>query len=170
MEHQLESRLSLGQVQAIARDLHHDEGGIAEMFACMKQTDDARVAYNAAWVLSHLSKEDKLLYLAPRYGELVRLATSEMLCFRRALVLSILADLPTGDEPNVELLDYCLAHMTDMKESDSSRSAMIKLAARMCKPYPELCRELRESLEMMPAGMPQSIVAAKRKALKWILK
>ena len=166
----MESRLSLGQVQAIARDLHHDECGIAEMFACMKQTDDARVAYNAAWVLSHLSKEDKLLYLAPRYGELVRLATSEMLCFRRALVLSILADLPTGDEPNVELLDYCLAHMTDMKESDSSRSAMIKLAARMCKPYPELCRELRESLEMMPAGMPQSIVAAKRKALKWILK
>ena len=166
----MESRLSLGQVQAIARDLHYDEGGIAEMFACMKQTDDARVAYNAAWVLSHLSKEDKLLYLAPRYGELVRLATSETLCFRRALVLSILADLPIDDEPNVELLDYCLAHITDMKESDSSRSAMIKLAARMCKPYSELCRELRETLEMMPAGMPQSIVAAKRKALKWILK
>ena len=166
----MESRLSLGQVQAIARDLHYDEGGIAEKFARMKQTDDARIAYNAAWVLSHLSKEDKLLYLAPRYGELVRLATFETLCFRRALVLSILADLPTDDEPNVELLDYCLAHITDMKESDSSRSAMIKLAAKMCKPYPELCRELRETLEMMPAGEKQSIEAAKRKALKWILK
>lgn len=170
MEYWLESRFSLGQVQAIARDLHHDEGGIAEMFARMKQTDDARVAYNAAWVLSHLSKEDKLFYLAPRYGELVRLATSETLCFRRALVLSILADLPIGDEPNVELLDYCLAHITDMKECDSARSVMIKLAARMCKPYSELCRELRMSLEMMPAGEKQSIVAAKRKALKWILK
>ena len=44
MEYRLESRLSLGQVQAIARDLHHDEGGRAEMFARMKQTDEARVA------------------------------------------------------------------------------------------------------------------------------
>lgn len=70
-------------------------------------------------------------------------------------MLSILADLPVGDEPNAELLDYCLAHITDMKESDSTRSAMIKLAARMCMPYPELCRELRESLEMMPAGCPK---------------
>lgn len=170
MKIRLEFRLSKGSVMAMACGLHHDECGIADIFAQMTQTVDSRVAYNAAWVLSHLSKEDKLLYLAPRYGELVRLATSETLCFRRALVLSILADLPTGDEPNIDLLDYCLAHMTDMKESDSSRSTMIKLAARMCKPYPELCRELRETLEMMPAGMPQSIVAAKRKALKWILK
>ena len=120
---------------AIAHNLHHDECGIEAMFTAMKQADNPRVAYNAAWVLSHLSKEDKRIYLLPHYEELVDMATSAELCFRRGLILTILTDLPTN-EPNGKLLDFCLTRMDDTKESDGSRSAMIKLAARMCKPYP----------------------------------
>ena len=132
-------RLSKAQVIAIANNLHHDECGIEAMFTTMKQADNPRVAYNAAWVLSLLSKEDKKIYLLPYYGELVDMATSAELCFRRGLILTILADLP-ANELNSNLLDFCLIHMIDPKESDGSRSAMIKLAARMCKPYPELCK------------------------------
>lgn len=137
------------------------------MFTTMKQADNPRVAYNAAWVLSHLSREDKRIYLLPHYGELVDMATSAELCFRRGLMLAILADLP-ANEPKGELLDYCLTHLADSKESDSSRAAMIKLTARMCKPYPELCEELALCLDMMPQDSSPSIAAAKRKALKLI--
>ena len=163
----LDIRLSKAQVMAIANNLHHDECGIEAMFTAMKQADNPRVAYNAAWVLSHLSKEDKRIYLLPHYGELVDMATSAELCFRRGLVLTILADLPTN-EPNGNLLDFCLTHLTDPKESDGSRSAMIKLAASMCKPYPELCKELALCLDMMPQDSSPSIAAAKRNALKMI--
>ena len=152
---------------AMASNLHHDECGIEAMFTTMKRADNPRVAYNAAWVLSHLSKEDKRIYLLPRYEELVDMATSSELCFRRGLILAILTDLPK-DEPNGELLDYCLTRLADSKENDSSRAAMIKLAARMCKPYPELCEELALCLDMMPQDSSPSIAAAKRNALKLI--
>ena len=165
----LNIRLSKVQVTAIANNLHHDECGIGAMFTAMKQADNPRVAHNAAWVLSHLSKEDKRIYLLPYYGELVDIATSAELCFRRGLILIILADFPIN-EPNGKLLDFCLIHMIDPKESDGSRSAMIKLAARMCKPYPELCKELALSLDIMPQDSSPSIAAAKRNALKMIQK
>ena len=165
----LDIRLSKAQVMAIAGNLHHDECGIEAMFTAMKQANNPRVAYNVAWVLSHLSKEEKKIYLLPHYEELVNMATSAELCFRRGLILAILADLPTN-EPNGKLLDFCLTHLTDPKESDGSRSAMIKLAARMCKPYPELCKELMLCLDMMPQDSSPSIAAAKRNALKLIRK
>lgn len=163
----LDIRLSKAQVMAIANNLHCDECGIEALFIAMKQASTPRVAYNAAWVLSHLSKEDKRIYLFPHYGELVDLATSAELCFRRGLMLAILTDLPI-DEPNGKLLDFCLTRMADTKENDSSRSAMIMLAARMCKPYPELCKELTLCLDMIPQFSSPSIAAAKRNALKMI--
>lgn len=163
----LDIRLSKTQVMAMANNLHHDECGIETMFTAMKQADNPRVAYNAAWVLSHLSREDKRIYLLPHYGELVDMVTSAELCFRRGLMLAILADLP-ANEPNGELLDYCLTHLAYSKENDSSRAAMIKLATRMCKPYPELCEELALCLDMMPQDSSPSIAAAKRNALKLI--
>ena len=165
----LDIRLSKTQVMAIAHNLHHDECGIEAMFTAMKQAENPRVAYNAAWVLSRLSKEDKRIYLLPHCGELVEVAISAELCFRRGLILAILADLPMN-EPNGKLLDFCLTHLTDAKESDGSRSAMIKLAARMCRPYPELCKELALCLDMMPQDSSPSVAAAKRNALKMIQK
>ena len=167
MKPSLEIRLSKTQVMELAANLHHDECGIEVMFAHMRQADNPRMAYNAAWVLSHLSKEDKKLYLLPWYEELVDIATSSVLCFRRGLILAILADI-SMNEPNGKLLDYCLMHLADPKESDSARSAMIKLAAQMCKPYPELCRELTLCLDMMSQDSSPSITAAKRNALKTI--
>ena len=163
----LDSRLSKSQVMALAGNLRHDECGIEAMFTQMKQAANPQVANNAAWVLSHLSKEDKGIYLLPHYGELVDMATSTKLYIRRGLVLSILADLPIN-ELNGKLLNYCLMHLADHKESNSSRSMMIKLAARMCKPYPELCQELMLCLDMIPQDISPSITAAKRNALKMI--
>ncbi len=165
----LDSRLSKVQVMSLAQSLHNDECGIADMFNAMRQTDNPRIAYNAAWVLTHLTMEDKRLYLSHRYVQLVSLATSEALHFRRGLVLSILEDFPVEDKPNTTLLDFCLTHITDIKESDSSRSCMIRLAARMCKPYPELCNELMLVLEMLSPNTSKSIECAKRKALEMII-
>ena len=165
----LDIRLSKAQVMVIANNIHHDECGIEAIFTAMKQAENPRVAYNAAWVLSHLSKEDKRIYLLPHYERLVDMAISAELCFRRGLILTILADLP-ANEPNSNLLDFCLIHMVDPKKSDGSRSAMIKLAARMCKPYLELCKELALCLDIMPQDSSPSIAAAKRNALKMIQK
>lgn len=104
----LDIRLSKVQVAAIAADLYRDECGINAVFVQMKQSDDPRVAYNAAWVLSWLSKEDKRISLLPRYGELVDMAASTNILFRRGLVLSILASLPTNLIVNCWIIALCI--------------------------------------------------------------
>ena len=167
MEPSWELRFSKAQVMALAGRLHHDEDGIKALVTRMTATCDPRVAYNAAWVLSHLSKEDKRMYLLPHYEELVDFSTSESLCLRRRLALSILANLP-ANEPSGKLLNFCLTRLADPKERDSSRAMMIKLAANMCKPYPELRKELALHLSMIPQESSPSITAAKKKALQII--
>lgn len=43
-----------------------------------------------------------------------------------------------------------MTHIGDKKENGSTRSVMIKLAAKMCKPYPEPYKEL-----MLGLGLPR---------------
>lgn len=159
-------RLSKAQVVALAQDLHHDEHGISEVYGMMLQSDDARLATNAAWVLAHLSAADRTLYLFPYYDELVDLAISPSLIIRRGLVFAILLALPDKEELRADLLDFCLNRMADGKLEDSTRSYMIKLAARLCRPYPELIDELALCLQVLPLeGLSPSIACARRKAL-----
>ena len=73
----LDIKLSKAQVMAMAGNLHHDECGIEAMFTAMKQADNPRVAYNAAWVLPFIQGRQKdlsssALRGAGRYGNIRR--------------------------------------------------------------------------------------------------
>lgn len=164
MEH-LQDRLSKWQIMTLSRELHHDEAGIGKVCDLMLCTE-AQSAYNAAWMLYHLSAEDKRLYVSPFYDKIADRAMEPCLNIRRGLVLSILIDLSTKQNFRTDLFDFCLAHAVDKKESDSSRSMMIKLAAKMCRFVPELANELAVCLDMLEYEMTPSIAAARRNAMK----
>ncbi len=163
---QLQSKLSKWQVMALSRELHDDEEGIRKVCHLMLHAGEARSASNAAWILSHLSGEDKRLYLSPFYDEITDRVMASNLKIRRGLVLSILLDLVTDRNFRTDLFDFCLIHAVDKKEADSSRSMMINLAAKMCRFVPELANELKVSLDMLEYEMKPSIAAARRNALK----
>lgn len=163
---QLQGRLSKWQVMALSRELHHDEEGIRKVCHLMLHAEEARLASNAAWVLYYLRAEDKRLYLSPFYDEMADQAMASNLKIRRGLVLSLLLDLVTDRNFRTDLFDFCLAHIVDKREADSSRSMMINLAARMCRWVPELAHELKVCLDMLEYEMKPSIAAAKRNALK----
>lgn len=165
MEH-LQDRLSKWQVMTLSRELHHDEAGISEVCDLMLYAEDAQSAYNAAWILYYLPAEDKRLYVSPFYDKIADWAMKPCLHIRRGLVLSILIDLSTKQNFRTGLFDFCLAHAVDKKESDSSRSMMIKLAAKMCRFVPELVNELAICLDMLEYEMTPSIAAARRNAMK----
>ncbi|WP_239465362.1 helix-hairpin-helix domain-containing protein [Bacteroides mediterraneensis] len=165
MEH-LHDRLSKRQVMALSRELHHDEAGIRTFCRLMLSAEDARVASNAAWILYHLPTADKRIYLFPFYDEIATLGMAPELKMRRGLVLSILLDLVTDSNFRTDLFDFCLAHIADKREADSSRSMMINLAAKMCRLVPELANELKVCLDMLEYEMAPSIAAARRNAMK----
>jgi len=162
----LTGRLSKLQVMSIAHDLQQDNEGIREVLRIVLQQEDAHTAMNAAWVLQHLSKEDKAHSLPEHRNTLIDFSMRKNIKIRRGLILSVLLDMPDADEPRVDFLDYCMEEFANEQQNDSCRSTMIKLALRMCAPYPELKEELRQGLLLLPPGLPPSIASAKRKVLK----
>lgn len=164
----LDERFSKQQILRLAETLHHDEAGISDVCRTMLYATRVRSSYNAAWILHHLATADKKIYLKDWFPVIANFAISPSLSIRRGLVLSILVDLADEAPMQTDLLDFCLTHLADQKESDSSRSMMIKLAARICKPYPELSDELICCLDVLQYDAKPSISAARRNALKFI--
>lgn len=165
---ELGNRLSKVEVVSYAREIHNDEYGISCLCNTMLTSEEERVSYNAAWILFHLSKEDKAIYLTAFYDRIADMAMSSNLNIRRGLILSIIADMPVGENFRTDLLDFCLEKMLDKKECDSTRSVMIKLAAKICKAYPELINELKVNLEYLLEDPKRSISAASKNALKFL--
>lgn len=165
---ELNHRLSKSEVVNYAKELHNDEYGISCLCNTMLTSGEERISYNAAWILFHLSKEDKEIYLATFYDRIADMAMSSDLNIRRGLILSIIVDMPIGDNFRTDLMDFCLARMLDRRECDSTRSVMIKLAAKMCRPFPELKNELTANLEFLSEEPKRSISTASKNALKYL--
>lgn len=159
--------MSMAKVRKVVEATAHD--GEAITMLCRLVLDDAaeaRKAMYAAWVLTHLSPADKQEFVLPFCDAFTDKILSGTLTFRPGLLLSLLYDLaPETTMQRADLLDFCLHGITDGAQHDSCRSLMIKLAARMARPYPELQAELQETLQLLPPGLPPSIECAKRKVM-----
>lgn len=166
----LNRRLSKAEVGDYARRLHHDEQGIASLLHALHSSKDKRIAGNAAWILSNLGKTDKEIYLSTSYDEIADFVMTPNLKIRRGLVLSILFDMPVKTHLRIDLFDFCLSRMMDKKESDSTRSMMIKFTAKICSHFPDLANELILNLELLSNEMKPSISCASKNALNYLNK
>lgn len=140
--------MHIDDIKALAHRAHSDAGFRDSLFEEM-QGDDLREAYNAAWALTHLPKEDNI-YINMYRAKLVQLAitTSEVPLRRLSMVL--LERLEWGrDDIRTDLLDFCLEHMMLADEPYGVKALCMKLAYQQCRHYPELKEELRQSLLLM---------------------
>ena len=163
---ELTGRVSKAQITHWARTLHHDAENIESLLALLLRSPSGRVGMNAAWLLSHLSEEDKVAYLLPHRDELIDFVMWPDIRFRHGLVLSILLGMPVPEELRTDFLDFCMDGLSCASYHDSCRSYMIRLAASMCRPYPELQEEFRQRLLLLPDGVPPSVASARERALK----
>lgn len=162
----LEGRMAKSAVAQIVRSVTRRAADINLLCSMVLDAHtDPHQAKRAAWVLTHLSPPDKQEHVAPFRDALIDRALSPDLPFRPGLLLTVVYSLPEPREPRMDLLDYCLAHIADTRMHDSCRAMFIKLAARKCRPYPELAAELHAVLDLLPPGQPPSVECAKRKAL-----
>lgn len=97
--------------------------------------------WRAAWVLEKVSERQPSL-LAAEYGRIVALVmrtdTPDGL---RRLLLSILHNLPDALELDVELFNFLLDTMIDLKSPPGVQSLAMKLAHRMSRRHDELHEE-----------------------------
>lgn len=79
---------------------------------------------------------------------------------------ALLVDLHEPGRWRPDLLDYVMLHATDAAVDYSTRAYLIKLMAVMCRPYPDLAREVETFLDVLPPDAPPSLRAARRQALR----
>ncbi len=157
-------RISGTEIKRIAWSLASDSSRVVEWMERMFRAENPHEIMNRAWVLSHVGKEIVRECLSPYYDAICRFAMED-LPVRRGLILGLLLKLEPPGEPNIRFLDFCLSHLVLPSEKDSCRAAMIYLAEKICKPYPELSRELRLTIDLLPPGIAPSIACARRKVL-----
>lgn len=163
----LEGRMAKSTVEHIVRSAsrHADDISLLCRMVLDEHTEPRQAMY-AAWVLTHLSQPDKLQHVAPLRDAFIDRVLAPNLPFRPGLLLTLVYDLPEPSEPRMDLLDYCLANIANKHMHDSCRAMFIKLAARKCRPYPELTAELHAILNLLPPGQPPCMECAKRKAMQ----
>lgn len=112
-------------------------------------TTEHRVSRNALWILTQAQKNE-IAQLQSQLNQLIDLAMQTADSAVRRLSLNIVERLELRqDDPRVDFLDYCLEHMVRIDETSATQAVCMKLAHRMCLPYPELIDELKHTLENM---------------------
>ena len=158
--------MHIDDIKALAHRAHSDAGFRDSLFEKM-QGDDLREAYNAAWALTHLPKEDTI-YIDTRRARLTDFAISTPDTSLRRLSMVLLERLEWGrDDIRTDLLDFCLEHMMLADEPYGVKALCMKLAYQQCRHYPELCAELKQCLLLMePSELGAGVKHTRGKILK----
>lgn len=126
---------------------------------------DPREASNAAWILTHLPARFAP-WLSERRGEMTDILLKTSSDTLRRLLISMLAKMPWAEgDLRADLLDLCLANMTDRHVPLGIRAQSIYLAAKMCATVPELAHEFAVTRDVL-ASSDDALQPAIRSALR----
>lgn len=137
----LRSSLGGAEVRALAKEVP------CSLLLPRLYDEDIRVARNAAWVLTH--KPITQIRTLP-YNDLIDLIMVTPDTSLRRLTLNLVEKQEITEESmRTDFLDFCLLHMHMPEEPPGVQALCMKLAHRMCLPYPELLHEFYETLSLM---------------------
>lgn len=161
----LAERIHAEDIRIISRCMDSDDAK-AELFALLTDPDK-RTADNAAWVMSHFTKEQQM-WLYDKQDLLIEEALRTDSITKRRIILSILEKQPFAPEAiRTDFLDFCFAQLADDEVPYGIRALCIKLAYKQSLPYPELLDELRLSLELIhPEALNPGLRCTRGKVLK----
>lgn len=154
----------MGDIRELTQYTQGDDKRKQKLYDLIFDADD-KVAYQAAWVLTHFSlSENEWLY--SKQNELI---DEVLVCKhpgKRRLILSLLFRQPLANPPRVDFLDFCLERMISKQELPGVQSLCMKLAYELCRPIPELLQELKATLEMIEDDSVPSIRTVRKNVLK----
>ena len=144
----LQQTFSEGGAQEIYQEVKSEGDflGFARKYAF---DEDYKVARSALWGLTK-AKDHELSELQVILNELIDQAMNTENSSVRRLTLNIIERLKIDvDDMRTDFLDFCMEHAVKGDEFPGVQTVCMKLAYRLCKPYPELIDELKRTLEDM---------------------
>lgn len=127
--------------------------------------EDETIGYHAAWIFTHFSSQDNK-WLYDKQDELIDEVLSCRHGGKRRVLLNLLYKQPLSQPLRVDFLDFCMERMLSVHELPGVQSLCIKIAYELCRPIPELKRELKTTLEMMEGELCPAMRAVRKNVLK----
>jgi len=161
----LTGRIHMNDIREIIFLTQDNDKSKRDLYNLLFDNDD-KVAYQAAWVLTHLPPKDNEWL----YDKQDKLIDEALVCEhsgKRRLLLALLFKQPLPATPRVDFLDFCLERMVSRQELPGVQTLCMKLAYEMCRNIPELKQELFAILDMIEPDLQQ---ASMRAACKNVLK
>ncbi len=146
---QLNRRLHLPDVQGLV--CGNAEQAYSRDLTRLLHSEEKRVADNAAWVLTFISRDkNRQDVLVPYLQELAELCMQTEDDSLQRMLLTILHDIPaTKATQSIAFLNFCLEKLSDPTTPTGIRMLCIKPAYRYCIEYQELLSELVALLQFM---------------------
>ena len=164
---QLNRRLHLEDLHSLAYET--PIGNTERQLVDLLYSEEKRVADNAAWILTFVSRnKEKQNALAPYLQELAELCMQTQDESLQRMLLTVLHDMPATDATlNTVFLNFCLDTLSNPTTATGIRMLCIKLAYRHCGQYPELLSELVVLLQFMDREtLPPGVACVRRKILR----
>lgn len=121
--------------------------------------DDPRLAWHAVWVMEVLCKKDRkrLLPYRREIVEKILANRGEEGELRLWLNISLML-LPEVKEIDVDLLNFTLDNICNMRLAVAVRAVCIKIAYQLCRREPDLLKELQAVLSMLDLKEEQAAI------------
>lgn len=121
--------------------------------------DDPRLAWHAVWVMEVLCKKERSMLLPYRREIVEKILANRGEEGELRLWLNIsLMLLPEMEEIDVDLLNFTLDNICNMRLAVAVRAVCIKIAYQLCKREPDLLKELRAVLSMLDLKEEQAAI------------
>jgi hypothetical protein len=165
----LSQRIGIKDIKEINIFLQNKEERIEELYSLLYDPNDI-VAYQAAWVMCHFSKNEKQ-WLYEKQNEMIDEA---LICThpgKRRLILTLLLKQPFEPPPRLDFLDFCLERMYSNIELPGVQTNCIKLAYKLTKSIPELLNQYIHTLKLIDLDLlPPSLQCCITNIFKQIYK
>lgn len=121
--------------------------------------DDPRLAWHAVWVMEVLCKKDRKRLLPYRREIVEKILANRGEDGELRLWLNIsLMLLPEVKEIDVDLLNFTLDNICNMRLPVAVRAVCIKIAYQLCRREPDLLKELQAVLSMLDLKEEQAAI------------
>jgi hypothetical protein len=168
-EKQLAEALSKKVIDNVVQTVLEQPALYDELYMLVESTN-SKVAWRAAWALSHLCAKDSSFFTQARMEQLTGfLLRTENESIQRTF-LSIIQKLSLPDYP-VELINRCFEWMLLPQKPIAIQAYCMYILVNVCKKHPEFREELIVSLENAePSFYTKGFASARKNVLKQISK
>lgn len=167
LRNRLCNRLHMAEIRETIADVHADKSGtLREAIFALTGDKDNRVAYNALWCLSHLSR-NHTGWLRTKHDEMIDHVLVSNHDGHIRLLLTVLERTYDPEKSlRTDFLDFCFESINSTMPC-GHRMLCMKLAYAQCCHIPELLSEFRQVLELTEYGpVSPGITSARRNILR----